>query len=122
MRNQPDYHLFKNTRYALQGFVEVLHNETSFKIEVVGSVVIWVTLIFLSMPFWAKAVLGLSLFPVLIAELANSAIERVVDLVTQERRPLAKHAKDAGATMVLFSLIFTGGVWAVTLYLVYFAS
>jgi diacylglycerol kinase (ATP) len=45
----------------------------------------------------------------------NSAIERVVDLVTSDYHILAKQAKDAGATFVLLSLIFTGLIWLATL-------
>jgi diacylglycerol kinase (ATP) len=120
VRNQPKYHLFKNARYAVEGFFEVFAHETSFRIEVVLSVIVWVGLLFVEMPLVAKAALGLSMLLVLIAELANSAIERVVDLVTQEKHTLAKHAKDAGATMVLFTVLFTIVTWLVTLYLVYF--
>ena len=47
--------------------------------------------------------------------LANSAIERVVDLVTQDYHILAKQAKDVGATMVLLSLIVTTLIWLSTL-------
>jgi len=46
-----------------------------------------------------------------LAEVANSAIERVVDLVTKEYHILAKQAKDVGATMVLLSLIVTALIW-----------
>ncbi|WP_201353188.1 diacylglycerol kinase [Hydrogenimonas urashimensis] len=120
MRNQPKYSLFRNAGYAMEGFFEVFSHETSFKIEVILSVIVWVALPFVPMPLIAKAVLGLSMLLVLIAELANSAIERTVDLVTRERHTLAKHAKDAGATMVLFTVIFTIAVWLVTLYIVYF--
>ncbi len=115
MRNRPGYNLFKNAGYALEGFLEVLKNETAFKIELFISVFVWVGLIFVPIPFIAKAVLALSLFPVLIAELANSAIERVVDLATMEHHKLAKHAKDAASAMVLFSVIFAILVWLATL-------
>ncbi len=121
MRNQPGYHLWKNASYAVDGFFEVLRNETSFRIEIAISVVVWVGLLFVPMPLIAKAVLGLSLFIVLIAELANSAIERVVDLATMEHHRLAKHAKDAGSAMVLFSVILTILIWIVTLYTLYIA-
>ena len=120
MRNQPRYALLKNARYALEGLREVFAQETSFRIEAALSLVVWIGLFFVQMPLIAKAALGLSMLLVLIAELANSAIERVVDLVTQERHPLAKHAKDAGAAMVLLSVVFAAVVWIVTLYLVYF--
>jgi diacylglycerol kinase (ATP) len=121
MRNQPKYHLWKNAGYAIEGFFEVFRHETSFKIEVCLSLVVWIALFFVPMPLTAKAILGLSMLFILIAELANSAIERTVDLVTKERHTLAKHAKDAGAAMVLFTVIFTIVVWIVTLYSVYFA-
>ena len=38
-------------------------------------------------------------------ELVNTAVESVVDLVTEERRPLAKLAKDAAAGAVLLASI-----------------
>ena len=120
MRNQPKYSLFKNARYAAEGLVEVFRHETSFRIEAILSIVVWIALPFVEMPLLAKTVLGLSMLLVLIAELANSAIERVVDLVTREKHTLAKHAKDAGAAMVLLTVFFTIVVWLVTLYLVYF--
>ncbi len=122
MRNRPKYSLWKNANYALEGFVEVLRNETAFKIEVTIAAVVWIFLIFVPLPFIAKAVLALSLFPVLIAELANSAIERVVDLATLEHHKLAKHAKDAGSAMVLFSVIFTILIWVCTLTILYIDS
>ncbi len=115
MRNRPGYNLFKNASYAIAGFFEVLRNETAFKIEVAISLFVWTALFFVPIPFIAKAILALSLFPVLIAELANSAIERVVDLATMEHHKLAKHAKDAGSAMVLFSVIFAISIWFATL-------
>ena len=40
---------------------------------------------------------------VLVAEMANSAIEAMVDLITKERRKEAKKAKDIAAGMVLLA-------------------
>jgi diacylglycerol kinase (ATP) len=122
VRNQPQYHLFKNARYAFEGLREVFAHETSFKIEVLFSFIVWIALVFVAMPLVAKAVLGSSLLIVLAAELANSAIERVVDLVTREHHPLAKQAKDAGAALVLVSIALTAAIWLTTLYLVYFGQ
>ena len=117
MRNQPRYALFKNARYAMEGLMEVFATETSFKIETIIALVVWTGLIFVEIPLLAKAALGLSILFVMIAEIANSAIERVVDLVTQEHHPLAKQAKDAGAAMVLLSVVFALVVWGVTVYI-----
>ena len=40
-------------------------------------------------------------------ELVNTAIEAVVDLVTEEKKPLAKIAKDTAAGAVLFAAIIS---------------
>ena len=48
----------------------------------------------------------LALFGLVLAlELVNTAVESVVDLVTEERKPLAKKAKDTAAGAVLIAAI-----------------
>lgn len=52
----------------------------------------------------------LVLFGMILAlELVNTAIEAVVDLVTEEYRPLAKLAKDTAAGAVLIASIMAAG-------------
>ena len=49
----------------------------------------------------------LVLFGLIISlEMVNTAVEAVVDLVTRERRPLARYAKDTAAGAVLAASIF----------------
>ncbi|HHH19843.1 MAG TPA: diacylglycerol kinase [Campylobacterales bacterium] len=105
MNNKPKYTLFKNARYAWEGLVHAIKTETSFKIEL-GIAFIFFPLIYV-LPFelFYKLVLIITYFMIMISELLNSAVENVVDLVTQEHQPLAKTAKDIGATAVLFSVI-----------------
>lgn len=50
---------------------------------------------------WQWMVLTLAIVMVVAAELLNTAIEAVVDLVSPERHPLAKVAKDTAAAAVL---------------------
>ena len=113
--NKPKYTLFNNAMYALEGFIEITKHESSFKLQlllfVVMNIVAWV----LNIGTFYSALLSLSLFIPIIAEITNSAIERVVDLVTVEHHIMAKRAKDAGATLVLLSLIFTALIWVVIL-------
>ncbi|BAF69324.1 diacylglycerol kinase [Nitratiruptor sp. SB155-2] len=111
MRNQPKYHLFKNARYALDGLIECWRSETSFKIEVILFFLFSITFWLLPIALLSKTILQTSLFIPLITELLNSAIERVVDLVSPNHHPLAKAAKDAGAAAVLLSLFLTVGIW-----------
>lgn len=115
--NKPKYTLFKNTTYALAGLADITKNEPSFKLQILLFVVMNVVAWFLPLAFHLKAVLSLSLFIPIMAEVTNSSIERVVDLVTLEYHELAKRAKDAGATLVFLSLVLTGAIWAAVLYI-----
>jgi len=111
MRNQPRYHLFKNARYALEGLRAAIAQETSFRIEVILFVLL--SLLFWLAPIGAadSTLLQFSLFLPLIVELLNSAIERVVDIASPDIHPLAKEAKDMGASAVLLSLLATLSLW-----------
>ncbi len=117
--NKPKYSLLKNGGYAVEGFIELVKNESSFKLQVLMFVILTVVAWLLPIAFVYKAILGFSLFIPIMAEVANSSIERVVDLVTTEYHILAKRAKDAGATLVFLSLILTGGIWLSTLALAF---
>lgn len=53
---------------------------------------------------------------VLAAELANTAIEAVVDFVTPDQHPLAGKAKDCGSAMVAVTAIAAGVAWVVLIW------
>ena len=104
MRNQPKYHFFKNTTYALNGLVDIIKHETSFKIELILAIFLVPVIIFIDLTLVYKLIMFMTLMGVLLAETINSAIERVVDLVTLEHHPMAGRAKDVGSTMVFLSI------------------
>ena len=113
--NKPKYSLFKNTTYALEGLVDITKNESSFKMQLLMFFVMGTVAWILPISFGYTSILFLSLFIPIMAEVANSSIERVVDLVTLDYHILAKRAKDAGATLVFLSLVLTGLIWICTL-------
>ncbi|WP_457744481.1 diacylglycerol kinase [Sulfurimonas sp.] len=113
--NKPKHNLYKNTIYALEGFVDIVKNETSFKWQLLVLLVFGVTAWMLPVKFIYSSILFISLFLPLLAEVANSSIERVVDLVTMDYHIMAKKAKDTGATLVLLSFIVTILIWIFTL-------
>ncbi|WP_302846515.1 diacylglycerol kinase [Francisella orientalis] len=57
-----------------------------------------------------------SMLPI-YAEIINSAIERVVDLVTTDYCILAKKAKDAGSALVFVSFVIELIIWIMIIYL-----
>jgi len=113
--NKPKHNLFRNGGYAVEGFIDIVKNETSFKWQLLMLFVMGIVAWNLPVSFSHSSILFLSLFIPILAEVANSAIERVVDLVTQDYHILAKQAKDVGATMVLLSLILTTLIWLAVL-------
>lgn len=119
MHNKPKHNLFKNTVYALEGLVDITKHEASFKWQIllfiVGTVVAWM----LPIETGYKFILSISLVIPVLAEIINSAIERVVDLVTQDYHILAKQAKDAGAAIVFVSLLTLAAIWFATLALAF---
>ena len=111
MRRQPKYNFFKNSSYALKGLADIIKNETSFKIELALLPLVVIVIFLLEINSIEKILLFVSYFFILIAEAINSAIERVVDLVTLEHHEMAGRAKDVGSTIVFLSIIQAVFVW-----------
>lgn len=99
--------LYKSFGYALEGIWMGFRKERNLKIHgVVMAVVIAVGLaVKLSAVKWCICLVFFGL--VISLELVNTAIEAVVDLVTEERRPLAKLAKDTAAGAVLVAAVLS---------------
>ena len=114
--NKPKFSIFKNVTYALAGAKTVLKSEKSFKTQLFIIAIIGIVLLFVKLSTMAKIVLFFSTWLILIAEAFNSAIERVVDLVTQDYHQLAKEAKDIGSFAVLITFIVIAVIWTVTFY------
>ncbi len=117
MNNKPKYHLFKNTQYALEGLLHAFKTESSFKLELLAGIFIIPIIFIIDMQTSYKLILISTAFLVLIVELLNSSIENVVDLVTKDIHPLAKSAKDIGATAVMFSISLHIICWVIILFI-----
>ena len=97
--------LYKSFGYAFQGIGNTILHERNMQIHccVAALVVIFGFLLKISVAEWMVCLLLFAL--VMSFELVNTALEAVVDLVTLEKKPLAKKAKDAAAGAVLMSAI-----------------
>jgi diacylglycerol kinase (ATP) len=70
-----------------------------------GAVVVMITSLVLRVSALEFTLLAISISFVLFAELMNTAVETVVDMVTPEYHPAAKVAKDVAAGSVLLSVV-----------------
>ena len=91
--------------YAFEGIWTGIRNERNMKIHCLAIIVVTLTgtLFQITAMEWCICLLLFALVAAL--ELVNTAIEAVVDLVTEEKKPLAKIAKDTAAGAVLFTAI-----------------
>ncbi|WP_027328881.1 diacylglycerol kinase [Marinimicrobium agarilyticum] len=97
--------------YSMRGFAAAWRFEAAFRQEV------FLALVLMPLAFWLgegmleRLLLISSLFWVLMAEMANSAVEAAIDRTGDEIHVLAGRAKDMGSALVLLSLILLGIIW-----------
>ena len=99
--------LVKSFGYAFEGILTGIRQERNMKIHCVAIILVTAagTLFQITAVEWCICLL---LFGLIISlELVNTAVEAVVDLVTEEKKPLAKIAKDTAAGAVLFSAVMS---------------
>lgn len=97
----------KSFGYAFEGIFICMKKERNMKIHCVMAVLVVIAgmILKISLTEWC---ICLVLFGLIMAlELVNTAIEAVVDLVTQDKKPLAKIAKDTAAGAVLVAAIMS---------------
>jgi diacylglycerol kinase len=92
-------------RYAVEGIVHVLKTQPNAQVHAAITIMVVVLGLWLGLGRIEWAILAATMAIVWVAEFVNTAVEAAVDLATEERRPLAKIAKDAAAGGVLIAAI-----------------
>ncbi|MCC5892953.1 diacylglycerol kinase [Exiguobacterium sp.] len=87
--------------FAVHGIVHAARTERNMRVHLVASILVGIFAWFLPTTRVENIVLFGWVILVIAFELMNTAVERTVDLVTSEVRPLAKQAKDVAAGAVL---------------------
>lgn len=97
--------LLKSFTYAFEGVIHALKSDQNLRIHfVIAVVVIVVSLYFHVTPF-EMGILGVMILLVIITEMINTAIEKMVDLITKEHHAEAKVAKDVSSGMVFVAAV-----------------
>lgn len=91
--------------YAVQGALYAIKHERNLKIHLAFALGVFILMNILELASIERAILVLVISLVIGAEMLNTAIERLVDLVTQDFHPLAKIVKDVSAASVLVCAI-----------------
>ena len=101
-----EHSLAESFRHAINGIGATVRRERNMRIHVTvaGLVVIAGAAFRISAAEWLVCLIFFGL--VMGLELMNTALECAIDLVTEDKRPLAKLAKDAAAGGVLIAAVF----------------
>ena len=102
--------------YALKGLKTAFFSETAFRQEVLLLVLLTPIGYYFSKSIKDFLILFAVLLLVLIAELFNSSIEKLTDLVHPSYHNLAGKTKDFAAAAVFLSICFAAIIWIIILF------
>jgi diacylglycerol kinase (ATP) len=97
--------LLRSFNYAFQGLVSAVRHQRNMRVHLLLAFAVLLAGVFLNLSRLQLVVIFIAVAFVFITELINSAIEAVVDMITDEFDPRAKVAKDMAAGAVLVAAI-----------------
>src|SRR6056300_1695631 len=90
---------------AIEGILWAVKTQRHMLFHLIAAILVMVFALLLRLTLYEFALLCLAITLVLFAELVNTALEVVVDLVSPEFHPLAQRAKDVAAGAVLLASV-----------------
>jgi diacylglycerol kinase (ATP) len=102
--------------YSMRGLSAAFKNEAAFRQELALAVILAPVAFYVGQSNIERTILIASLLLVLIVELLNSAIEAVVDRISDEHHELSGRAKDIGSAAVFVSLANVVVVWTMVIF------
>lgn len=98
--------LIESFNAAIEGFLYVVKTERNMRIHFLSAILILLLGIYLNFTPQELMILAISITFVLAAEMINTAIELIVDIIVEmEFHPIAKVIKDTSAGVVLLTAI-----------------
>lgn len=107
------YSVSRSFQFAFQGILYCFLTQCNMKIHIVLAVMALLFGFLLKFSIIEFAILFLTISMVFMAEMFNTAIETIVDLVSPEYHRLAKIAKDVAAGAVLCTAVTAAVIGAV---------
>ena len=95
----------KSFKHASDGLRYAVSYERNFQIELVIALFVLALIFIFKVKNWEAIVLILMVMWVLITELTNTVVERVVDILKPRIHPYARLIKDIMAAVVLISVV-----------------
>ncbi|MDP3988132.1 MAG: diacylglycerol kinase family protein [Candidatus Levybacteria bacterium] len=97
--------LIASFKHAFEGIVHTFKYNQNFRIQIAGAILVILASIFFHVNAFEMGILGVMILLVICAEMINTALEEMVDLITTTHQKEAKIAKDVAAGMVLITFM-----------------
>ncbi len=103
--NVYDKSLAKSFGYSVEGVLHALKHNRNLRIAFMLGAIVLLLGWFFQVNSYEMVILVITVFLVIVAEMVNTSLEEMVNLITNEHRKEAKIAKDVAAGMVLVAAI-----------------
>jgi diacylglycerol kinase (ATP) len=104
-------HLIKATRCSLKGLSTLWRQETAFRLECLLLLMGVLITPHIDVSKVEHLLLIASLILILITEVINSAIEKIIDRIGKEQHVLSGQAKDMGSAAVFLAILLAILTW-----------
>lgn len=106
MRTKNKRNFIQSVKDCINGLSFIITNENNFKREIILAILALIASYILKISKIEFIIVILVIALVIVSEIFNTAIEKVVDLYTKEYNEIAKIAKDVSASAVLTMCFF----------------
>lgn len=93
--------LVKSFKYSFEGLVHAIRENQNMRIHIAIAVIVIILGLILGVSAFEMGILAVMILLVIMAEMINTALEEMVDLIITEHHRQAKIAKDVASGMVL---------------------
>ena len=101
---------------SFNGIKYVFTTQRNLKIQVLISIIVFFASLFFKISFIEWAIITLIIFMVFFAELINTVVETIVDMITTEYNEKAKIAKDIAARSCYYNIYCFSNYWSINFF------
>lgn len=99
------FSFWKSTRHAIRGLAGVARAEHSFRVQLFFGLAALVLALVLPLDTWERILVFLMSAAVLVLEVMNSIVERLIDAVQPRLNPMVREVKDMMAGTVFLTSV-----------------
>ena len=97
--------LAQSFKYSFEGLLHAIKENQNMRIHILIGILVTTVALILKATILEVSILMAMIFFVILAEMINTSIEEMVDLIVAEHRRQAKIAKDVASGMVLVAAV-----------------